>query len=105
MIKASRNSGIDTLTSFKEQEPKNPSYEQEPLLKLLKSLNPKDQELLKKSIKYCVELSLFKLIHMLEYGVSDYSFDLVIKKGDDSFSLIDDETDNGLTGEYWLGIK
>lgn len=105
LIKVSRNSGIDVLTSFKEQKPKNPSEEQEPLLKLLNSLNPENQKLLEKSVKYCIELSLFKIINMLEYGVSDYSFDLTIKKGDDFFSLIDDEVDNDLTGEYWNWIE
>jgi len=105
LVKASRNSGIDVLTDFKEQKPKNPSEEQEPLLKLLNSLSSEDHELLKKSVKYCVELSLFKLINTLEYGVSDYSFDLAIKKGNSSFSLIDDETDNNLTGEYWNWIE
>jgi len=105
VIKASRNSGVDVLTNFKEQAPKNPSKEQEPVLKLISTLNYEDQELLKKTIKYCVELSLFKLINTLEFGVSDYSFDLAIKKGDNSISLIDDETDNDLTGEFWNWVE
>jgi len=106
IVKTSRDSGVVVLTDFQEKAPKNPSKEQEPLLKLLSSLNSEDCELLKKSIKYCIDLSLFKLINTLEYGVSDYSFELRMKKSDKSITLIDnEEVDHDLTGEFWNWVE
>ena len=101
ILKASRDSGLDVLTSFKEQKPKNPLDEQKSLIDLMESLNPKQQLELQKSIQYCIELSLFKFINTLEFGVSEYSFDLDIKDSNSTFSLINDEVDNGVSENFW----
>lgn len=106
IVKSSRDSGVDVLSYFSTQKPKNPSEDQKALLELMNYFNSEEgRELLRKGIKYCVELSLFKLVNTLEYGISDCSFDLIIKKGNQSTLLIDDEIDNNLTEEYWNWIE
>jgi hypothetical protein len=105
LVKENLDSGTSILDKYIQQKPKNPSEGQKALLDLLENLDSKNLELLKQSVKYCIELSLFGMINTLEYGVADYSFELVMKKGNEKLTLIDDENDNDLTGEYWDWIE
>ena len=69
--------------------------------KLVKSLDNEQFQQLQKGIKYCIELSLFKLISTIESGVSNYSFDLSIQDDNDKVYLIGENIDNELIFEYW----
>lgn len=75
-------------------------------MELVKKSNQGEQELIQKAIKYCVELSLYKLLNTLEYGIGNYTFDLVIKKGNKTFSLINSNDDNELsTDKFFTWLK
>lgn len=52
-------------------------------------------------MKYCIELSLFKLVNTIERGVGDYSFDLSMQNSSDKTQLVGENMDNELSLEYW----
>lgn len=102
-VRSSRNTALDTLTTFRNNSEavKNPDEEQKALLELLQSLDDKDFIKLQKGLKYCIELSLFKLINLLENGKGNISFELSIEKGVQKTLLIGKDTDNDLIHKIW----
>lgn len=100
IVKESRNAGLDIIEDCKKESSKNLSDSQQVLTELLNQLNSSQQESLKKSVKYCIELSLFKLINTIENGTMDYDFNLDVKKSGHRYNLVG-ENDNDLSGELW----
>lgn len=107
IVKTSRDTGLDIVSNYKNniEIPKNPDEEQRALMELIKTLDAEQFHQLQKGIKYCIELSLFKLISTLESGVSNYSFDLSIQNDRDKTQLIGKDIDNELSLEYWSWIS
>jgi hypothetical protein len=102
-VRSSRDTALDTLTTFRNNSEavKNPDEEQKALLELLQSLDDKDFIKLQKGLKYCIELSLFKLINLLENGKGNISFELFIKDNIQKEILIGEEIDNDLIHKIW----
>ena len=102
-VRSSRDTALDTLTTFRNNSEavKNPDEEQKALLELLQSLDDKDFIKLQKGLKYCIELSLFKLINLLENGKGNISFELFIKDNIQKEILIGEEIDNDLIHRIW----
>ncbi len=102
-----RNSGINTIFEFMDKgwRPKNPEDEQEALIRLIESLDKKQCEDLVKTIRYCTDLSFFKLLCALEEGDNDTSFNLEITYKKQSFSLINKDEDKELRSEFWLWLE
>ena len=102
-VRSSRETALDTLTTFRNNSEtvKNPDEEQKALLELLQSLNDKEFIKLQKGLKYCIELSLFKLINLLENGKGNISFELSIKDNIQKEILIGEEIDNDLIHKIW----
>jgi hypothetical protein len=107
IVKTSRDTGLDIVSNYKNniETPKSPDEEQTALMELIKTLDVEQFNQLQKGIKYCIELSLFKLISTIESGVSNYSFDLSIQDGRDKTQLIGENIDNELSLEYWNWIS
>ena len=103
IVKTSRDTSLDIVSNFRNniEIPKTPDEEQSALMELVKSLDNEQFQQLQKGIKYCIELSLFKLISTIESGVSNYSFDLSIQDDNDKVHLIGENIDNELIFEYW----
>ena len=97
-VRSSRDTALDTLTTFRNNSEavKNPDEKQKALLELLQSLDDKDFIKLQKGLKYCIELSLFKLINLLENRRGNISFELSIKDNIQKEILIGEEIDNDL---------
>jgi hypothetical protein len=106
IVKTSRDTGLDIVSNYKNnvEIPKSPDDEQKALMELIKTLDVKQFHQLQKGIKYCIELSLFKLINTIECGVSNYSFDLYIQNDSDKSQLAGRNIDNELSLEYWNWI-
>ena len=102
-VRSSRDTALDTLTTFRNNSEavKNPNEEQKALLELLQLLNDKDFIKLQKGLKYCIELSLFKFINLLENGKGSISFELSIKDNIQKEILIGEEIDNDLIHRIW----
>ncbi|WP_315164849.1 hypothetical protein [Capnocytophaga leadbetteri] len=102
-VRSSRDTALDTLTTFRNNSEavKNPDEEQKALLELLQSLDDKDFIKLQKGLKYCIELSLFKLINLLENWKGNISFELSIKDNIQKEILIGEEIDNDLIHKIW----
>lgn len=107
IVKTSRDTGLDVVTNYKNniEIPKSPDEEQKALLELIKTLDAEQLHQLQKGVKYCIELSLFKLVNTIESGVADYSFDLSIQNNNDSKQLVGNNIDNELSLEYWTWIS
>lgn len=107
IIKTSRDTGLDVVSNYKNniEIPKTPDEEQKALMELVKTLDNEQFQQLQKGIKYCIELSLFKLISTIEGGVSNYSFDLSIQNDRDKVQLVGQDIDNELSLEYWNWIS
>jgi hypothetical protein len=106
IVKASRDTGIDIISNYKNgiEIPKMPDEEQKALLELTGTLDSKQFEQLQKGVKYCIELSLFKLISSIENGIGKYSFDLSIEENGNKVPLAGREIDNKISLEYWNWI-
>lgn len=102
-VRSSRDTALDTLTTFRNNSEavKNPDEKQKALLELLQSLDDKDFIKLQKGLKYCIELSLFKLINLLENRRGNISFELSIKDNIQKEILIGEEIDNDLIHKIW----
>ncbi|MCX8669708.1 hypothetical protein J3U22_02320 [Gilliamella sp. B2865] len=107
IVKTSRDSGLDIVSNYKNniEIPKSPDEEQKALMELIKTLDAEQFDQLQKGVKYCIELSLFKLISTIESGVSDYAFDLSIQNSSDKTQLVGENIDNELSLEYWHWIS
>lgn len=84
VIKTAQNSGVDVIQKYISGiiPPKITDDGQCALIDLIRTLTPNQLDLLEKSAKYCVELSFFKLLSILEQGISCYSFSLALEKLD-----------------------
>jgi len=107
IVKTSRDTGLDIASNYRNnvEIPKAPDLEQKALIELIKNLDNTEFQLLEKGIKYCIELSLFKLISTIESGVGSYSFDLSIKDDNDKSHLVGGDIDNELSFEYWKWVS
>lgn len=107
IVKTSKDTGLDIVSNYKRniEIPKNPDEDQKALMELIKTLDVEQFHQLQKGIKYCVELSLFKLINTIESGVKDYSFDLYIQNSNVKTQLVGENIDNELSLEYWNWIS
>jgi len=106
IVKRSRDTGLDIVSNYKSQVeiPKMPDEEQQALIELIKTLDNGQFEQLQKGVKYCIELSLFKLISTIENGVNKYSFELSIEEGGNSVPIAGKDVDNEISLEYWNWI-
>jgi predicted adenine nucleotide alpha hydrolase (AANH) superfamily ATPase len=106
IVRTSRDTGLDIVSNYKNQIeiPKNPDEEQRAFIELVKSLDDIQFQRLQKGIKYCIELSLFKLISTIENGVDNYSFTLSIENNKDKVQLVGKDIDNEINLKYWNWI-
>jgi len=58
-----------------------------------------------KTIKYSIELSLFKLISSIEGGIGQYTVSLSISDENDEVQLVGDGVDNDLSIAYWEWVN
>lgn len=107
LVKTSRDTGLDIVSNYKNniEIPQSPDEEQKALMELIKTLNVEQFHQLQRGIKYCIELSLFKLLSTIERGVGDYSFDLSMQNSSDKTQLVGENIDNELSLEYWNWIS
>jgi len=107
IVKASRDTGLDIVSDYKNNIaiPKAPDEEQSALMELIKTLDNEQFQQMQKGIKYCIELSLFKLISSIEGRVGNYSFDLSIQDDSNKVQLVGENIDNELSFEYWNWIS
>lgn len=107
LVKTSRDTGLDIVSNYKNniEIPNSPDEEQKALMELIKTLDVEQFHQLHKGMKYCIELSLFKLLSTIERGVGDYSFDLSMQNSSDKTQLVGENTDNELSLEYWNWIS
>lgn len=107
IVKTSRDTGLDIVSNYKNniEIPKSPDEEQKALMELIKTLDAEQFYQLQEGIKYCIELSLFKLINSIESGTSNYSFDLSIQNSNDEMQLVGKNIDNELSLKYWDWIS
>nr|WP_314558644.1 hypothetical protein [uncultured Capnocytophaga sp.] len=102
-VRSSRDTSLDMLIAFRNDPKtiKNPDEEQKALVELLQSLDDEAFMKLQKGLKYCVELSLFKFINLLENGKGNMSFELSVENGVQKTLLIGKEIDNDLIHRIW----
>ncbi|MCX8745079.1 hypothetical protein J3U68_06585 [Snodgrassella sp. B3882] len=107
LVKTSRDTGLDIVSNYKNniEIPQSPDEEQKALMELIKTLDVEQFHQLHKGMKYCIELSLFKLLSTIERGVGDYSFDLSMQNSSDKTQLVGENIDNELSLEYWNWIS
>ncbi|GIM57489.1 hypothetical protein CAPN006_18810 [Capnocytophaga canimorsus] len=107
IIKVSRDTGFDIVSNYKQgvEIPKNPDEEQKALIELIKTLDEKQFHQLQKGMKYCIELSLFKLVSSIESGIGNYYFDLFIQDNNEKIQLVGKNIDNEISMEYWNWIS
>ncbi|HZH39147.1 MAG TPA: hypothetical protein VEX17_03695 [Bacillales bacterium] len=106
MVKESRDTPLNVVSDFKNNKfPKTPTEEEKALIELIQTLTTEQFHQLEKGIKYCVEFSLFSLIHRIENGESTYSFELFIQNGNEKAQLVGKNIDNELMYEYWNWLK
>lgn len=107
LVKTSRDTGLDIVSNYKNniEIPNSPDEEQKALMELIKTLDVEQFHQLHKGMKYCIELSLFKLLSTIERGVGDYSFDLSMQNSSDKTQLVGENIDNELSLEYWNWIS
>lgn len=107
LVKASRDTGLDIVSNYKNniEIPNSPDEEQKALMELIKTLDVEQFHQLHRGMKYCIELSLFKLLSTIERGVGDYSFDLSMQNSSDKTQLVGENIDNELSLEYWNWIS
>ena len=107
LVKTSRDTGLDIVSNYKNniEIPQSPDEEQKALMELIKTLDVEQFHQLQKGMKYCIELSLFKLLSTIERGVGDYSFDLSMQNSSDKTQLVGENIDNELSLEYWNWIS
>lgn len=107
LVKTSRDTGLDIVSNYKNniEIPNSPDEEQKALMELIKTLDVEQFHQLHKGMKYCIELSLFKLLSTIELGVGDYSFDLSMQNSSDKTQLVGENIDNELSLEYWNSIS
>ena len=101
-MRASRDTGLGIAEGYRNKTgiPKNPDAEQSAMMELVGELDEAQFQRLQKALKYCVELSLFKLIDSMEHGVGAYEFILSMRDGHSSSALIGEE-DRELASEFW----
>lgn len=107
LVKTSRDTGLDIVSNYKNniEISQSPDEEQKALMELIKTLDVEQFHQLQKGMKYCIELSLFKLLSTIERGVGDYSFDLSMQNSSDKTQLVGENIDNELSLEYWNWIS
>lgn len=107
LVKTSRDTGLDIVSNYKNniEIPKHPDEEQKALMELIKTLDVAQFNQLQKGMKYCIELSLFKLVSTIERGVGDYSFDLSMQNSSDKTQLVGENIDNEISHKYWNWIS
>ncbi|TNH15592.1 hypothetical protein FIA56_02965 [Testudinibacter sp. TR-2022] len=107
IVKTSRDTGLDIISNYKNnvEIPKNPDEEQKALMELIKTLDTEQFRQLQQGVKYCIELSLFKLVSTIESGVSNYSFGLSIQDDNTKTQLVSEDIDKELSLEYWNWVS
>jgi hypothetical protein len=92
-----RNAGILTAKKYLEpsSRPKNPTDRARRFISLLDELNSDQRSRLIEGIRYCTDISMFKLLCLLE----DSDFRLSVDG--ESKTLIGPDKDNELRMKYW----
>lgn len=103
IVKTSRDTGLDIVTAYRNNTrmPKAPDEDQHALIDLVSGLDDAQFEQLKKGVKYCIELSLFKLINSIENGVGNNSFELSMQDEKNSIQLTGKDIQSELSLDYW----
>lgn len=107
IVKTSRDTGLDIVSNYRNliEIPKMPDEEQKALMELTDTLDDRQFEQLQKGVKYCIELSLFKLISSIENGVGGYSFDMSIEENNNKVPLAGKDIDNEISLQYWNWVS
>ena len=100
----SRNAGIDALGEFAAGwRPKKPDRQHEAIIQLLEELSPEQRRRLFATVRYCIDMSMFKLLTNLNEGGHNVSFRLsMVVEGDprSPIALIDDQHNRELHREF-----
>ena len=99
-----RNSGIDTLQEYVSGwRPKRADQREEAVIALITKLDDVDRQRLFEVVRYCTDLSFFKLLTGIEEGRNGLAFKLAAQDEELglSESLVDDAQDLNLRQKYW----
>ncbi|MDR2905495.1 MAG: hypothetical protein LBU73_06050 [Helicobacteraceae bacterium] len=107
LIIEARNSGINTFQNIRNGEwiPKNPNVQEKNTIKLINSLNQEQSEIIENVIGYLIDLSVFKLLNILENGFKDYDFDLSIKNENQRIFLTGENSEIEISSEFWQWLS
>lgn len=107
IIKVSQETALDMLANYKKDPnfTKKPDDYQKALIDLIQTLDQTQFYNLQKGIKYCLDLSFFKLIDLIENGKGDLKFKLSIINKNQELSLVGDNKDNELIYKFWDWVE
>ena len=95
-----RNSGVITARKYYDDgsRPKAPTGRATKFLSLIDELSDEQREKLLEGIRYCIDISMFKFLCLLE----ESEFKLTIETDEIADDLVGPEEDNELRVKYWL---
>ena len=104
VVVESRNSGLDSIREYVSGwRPKRADQREEAIISLLAKLDDGDRQRLFEVIRYCTDLSFFKLLTSIEEGRNNLTFELVAKDEDGNAreTLVSDSEDRNMRQKYW----
>lgn len=106
-VKISQQTALDMLVNYRNNPnfTKNPDDYQKALIELIQTLDNEQFGKLQKGFIYCLNLSLFKLIDIIENGKGDIKFELSIMDKDNKRALVGADKDNELVYRFWDWIE
>ena len=106
-VKISQQTALDMLVNYRNNPnfTKNPDDYQKALIELIQTLDNEQCGKLQKGLTYCLNLSLFKLIDIIENGKGDIKFELSIMDKDNKRALVGANKDNELVYRFWDWIE
>ena len=106
-LKISQQTALDMLVNYRNNPnfTKNPDDYQKALIELIQTLDNEQFGKLQKGLTYCLNLSLFKLIDIIENGKGDIKFELSIMDKDNKRALVGANKDNELVYRFWDWIE
>ena len=95
-----RNAGVFTAQKYQntDSRPKAPTERAKKLISLFDELNDDQRSRMIESIRYCTDISMFKLLTLLE----DSSVTLAVEADGVTETLIGPDEDKELRVKYWL---
>ena len=106
-IKVSQETALDMLVNYRNDSnfTKKPDEYQKALLDLIQTLDQSQFSNLQKGVKYCLDLSFFKLIDIIENGKGNVRFKLSIIDKEQELFLVGNNEDNELIYKFWDWVE